>query len=304
MFRTDDYVLSPLLCFSEDTADNGQRESYPGKSQSRLISHAGSSVDRHRVIFMSVPTTVPSPPRSARPLAARKQQNDPVWSSTNPSSVTSAKRQAVERVEGEPRNKRKRVEPTLQPFSQQLGHRADKLQERQIDEPPVVSWVLLYYHQALSRPITICQQRGLMMLILRQMDFSTLPVEALHRYLAQYDLIPAGHPSPLSVHDPPPPPSLLGPMRGSSRGASPPAVTTPANRPRRGSREHSRRRSSRLLEEEGRARTPVLADVAEVQSVLAGIAQRHFESQVVKEVDSLASFMCAVRGRGGSSWFL
>ena len=51
--------------------------------------------------------------------------------------------------------------------------------------------------------------------------------------------------------------------------------------------------------EEGRLRTPVLADVAEVQSVLAGIAQRHFESQVVKEVDSLASFMCAVKGRGG-----
>ncbi|KAH9996626.1 hypothetical protein BJV77DRAFT_157302 [Russula vinacea] len=109
-----------------------------------------TAVDRHRVIFMSVPTTVPSPPRSARPLAARKQQNDPVWSSTNPSSVTSAKRQAVERVEGEPRNKRKRVEPTLQPFSQQLGHRADKLQERQMTNH---LW-------------------GLMMLILRQMDFS------------------------------------------------------------------------------------------------------------------------------------
>jgi hypothetical protein len=130
------------------------------------------------------------------------------------------------------------------------------------------------------------------------MDFSTLPVDALHRYLAQYDLIPAVHPSPLSVHDPPPPPSLLGLTQGSSRGASPPAVTTPANRPRRESREQSRRRSSRLLEEEGRARTPVLADVAEVQTVLASIAQRHFEGQVVKEVDSLASFMCAVKGRG------
>ena len=132
------------------------------------------------------------------------------------------------------------------------------------------------------------------------MDFSTLPVEALHRYLAQYDLIPAVHPSPLSVHDPPPPPSLLGPIRGSSRGGSPPAVTTPANRPRR---EQRSRRSSRLLEEEARARTPVLADVAEVQSVLASIAQRHFEGQVVKEVDSLASFMGAVKGKGVSSWF-
>ncbi len=136
------------------------------------------------------------------------------------------------------------------------------------------------------------------------MDFSTLPVETLYEYLAQYDLIPAVHPSPLSVHNPPPPPSLLGPTRGSSRGVSPPVVTTPANRPRRESREQSRRRSSRLLEEEGWARTPVLADIAEVQTVLASIAQRHFESQVVKELDSLASFMCAVKGRGMFSWFL
>ena len=45
-------------------------------------------------------------------------------------------------------------------------------------------------------------------------------------------------------------------------------------------------------------RTPVLADVGEVQNVLASIAQRHFESQIVKEVDSLASFMCAVKGKG------
>ncbi|SRR6266436_5075556 len=135
------------------------------------------------------------------------------------------------------------------------------------------------------------------------MDFSTLPVDALHRYLAQYDLIPVVHPSPLSAHDPPPP-SLLGPTRGSSRGASPPVVITPANRPRRESREQSRRRSSRLLEEEGQARTPVLADIAEVQTVLASIAQRHFESQVVKEDDSVVSFICAVKGRGVFSWFL
>jgi hypothetical protein len=112
---------------------------------------------------MSAPTTsvpVPSPPRSARPLAARKQQNDPAWFSTTTTPVTSGKRQAVERVEGEPRNKRKRVGPTLQTTSQ-LGHRVDKLQERQNNESPVVSFVLLYCHiRALSRPITIYHQQG------------------------------------------------------------------------------------------------------------------------------------------------
>lgn len=110
-----------------------------------------SYLPRHprTVIFMSVPTSsVPSPPRSARPLAARKQQIDPLWSTTNPTSVISAKRQAVERVEGEPRNKRKRVEPTLQTTSQ-FGHRADKLQN---DESPVVSW--LYTIRAAILPPT------------------------------------------------------------------------------------------------------------------------------------------------------
>jgi hypothetical protein len=276
---------------------------------------------------MSLPAPIPSSPRSARPLAARKQPNDPAWFSTSTTSVTSVKRQAMERIEGEPRNKRKRVvEPTLQTPSQ-LGHRVDKPQERQNDELPVVC--IYVYCRVLptrggvspgmhhSRRITHLSTRGQIFVsripwdlitVLRQMDFSTLPVEALHRYLVQHDLIPAVRPSPLSAHDPPAPPSLLDPIREPSRGPSPLAVSTHtlANRPRREAREQSRRRSSRLLEEEGRVRTPVLADVAEVQSVLANIAQRHFESQVVKEVDSLASFMCAVKGRGEFCilWFL
>ena len=87
---------------------------------------------------MSLPASVPSSPRSTRPLSARKQPNDPAWFSTNTTSVTSVKRQVMERIEGEPRNKRKRVvEPTLQTPSQ-LGHRVDKPQERQNDELPVV----------------------------------------------------------------------------------------------------------------------------------------------------------------------
>lgn len=80
---------------------------------------------------------------------------------------------------------------------------------------------------------------------------------------------------------------------------------TPANRPQRRSRESkeaSRRRSSRLLEEETRVgleQAPVLADVGEIHNVLANIAQRHFKESTVKEVDTLASFMCAVKAKGG-----
>jgi hypothetical protein len=127
---------------------------------------------------MSAPTSAPSPPRSTRPLAARKRPNDPTWFSSAP-SVPPVKRQAADRMESEQR-KRKRVEPTVQGLSLPG-------QERQNEEPPV-------------------------------MDFTTLPLEALHRYLVQYDLIPMVHPSPLTIHDPPPPPSLLEPAtRSSSR---------------------------------------------------------------------------------------
>ena len=265
---------------------------------------------------MSAPTSAPSPPRSTRPLAARKRPNDPAWFSSAP-SVPSVKRQATDRVESEQR-KRKRVEPTIQGPSQ-LGLRIDRPPEKQNEEPPVVRVLLFVYHSYYGELVsggrtinasTSISHKGRLVsgvnriIISRQMDFTTLPMEALHRYLVQYDLIPMVHPSPLTIHDPPPPPSLLEPAtRSSSRGVSPPVVTTPANRPRRESREQSRRRSSRLLEEEVRMRTPVLADVGDVQNVLASIAQRHFESQLVKEVDSLASFMCAVKGKGEPSCF-
>jgi hypothetical protein len=107
------------------------------------------SVSKLTTISMSVPASIPSPPRSTRPVAARKQLNDPAWFSNTTTSVTSVKRQAVERIEGEPRNKRKRVvEPTLLTTSQ-LGHRVDKPQERHNDEPPVVS-VVLSCHGSLS----------------------------------------------------------------------------------------------------------------------------------------------------------
>ena len=128
------------------------------------------------------------------------------------------------------------------------------------------------------------------------MDFAALDTAALHRYLNHFDLIPHIHPSPLSALDPPPPSSLVNPPRSTSRGVSPPVSITPANRPRRESREQSRRRSSRLVEE-GPQRTPILADVGEVDVALAAIARRHFETHAAREFESVAEFVKVVRAR-------
>ncbi|KAL7285922.1 hypothetical protein ACG7TL_001033 [Trametes sanguinea] len=138
-------------------------------------------------------------------------------------------------------------------------------------------------------------------------DFTALPTDALHRYLAHFDLIPDLDPSPLSVEDPGPPTSLLKPkshlpphghaLRRTST-ASPGPTGTSANRPRRDPA-GNRRRSSRLVEDERiPAPPPVYGDLAEVDGVLAAIAERHFREQEVKEVDTLAAFMCAVQAKG------
>ena len=42
---------------------------------------------------------------------------------------------------------------------------------------------------------------------------------------------------------------------------------------------------------------PLHSDVSEVGGVLATIAARHFREQEVKEVDTLAAFMCAVKAK-------
>lgn len=52
------------------------------------------------------------------------------------------------------------------------------------------------------------------------------------------------------------------------------------------------------------SRTPVLGDVDELHAVLAGIVEKHFAEITSisgrEEVDTLASFMCAVeRAKGG-----
>ncbi|KAH9855850.1 hypothetical protein C2E23DRAFT_866478 [Lenzites betulinus] len=140
-------------------------------------------------------------------------------------------------------------------------------------------------------------------------DFAALPTDALHRYLAHFDLIPDLDPSPLGVEDPGPPVSLLKPkshlpphghaLRQTSTASPGPVPTgTAVNRARRDAG-GSRRRSSRLVEEDRvPAPSPVYGDIGEVDGMLAAIAERHFREQEVQEVDTLAAFMCAVQTKG------
>ncbi|KAH8120709.1 hypothetical protein DFH11DRAFT_85339 [Phellopilus nigrolimitatus] len=138
-------------------------------------------------------------------------------------------------------------------------------------------------------------------------EFSSLPTPSLYRYIIHHDLVPVIYPTPLTADDPPPPAALLDPARMASRAPTPApllASTTPANRPRRTreTKEASRRRSTRLLEEEQRGgleQVPVLADVGELHGVLASIAQRHFKESSVREVDTLAMFLNAVKAKSG-----
>ncbi|KAF8887730.1 hypothetical protein BD779DRAFT_1611439 [Infundibulicybe gibba] len=132
----------------------------------------------------------------------------------------------------------------------------------------------------------------------RTVEFTKMPTPVLYRYLAQFDIVPHIYPSPLSPEDPPPPTSLTHFHQHPSRVVPSPPPATPANRPRRDPKEQTRRRSLRLLEEDVRARTPVLADVEELHTVLAGMVEHHFQDLVMmggrEEVDTLVSFMCAV----------
>ncbi|KAJ3556513.1 hypothetical protein NP233_g11960 [Leucocoprinus birnbaumii] len=193
---------------------------------------------------------------------ARKKLNDDAAYMAPPSANAGTKRQAADKADGEPRVKRKRVEPVITATS---GNG-----KKDVEEP----------------------QRSSMV------EFSKMPINILYCYMTQFDIIPDVRPSPLSAEDPPSPMSLTNPHRHSPRALSPPAQTTPANRPRREPKEQNRRRSSRLLEEETRSRTPILADTDEIQSVLAGIVEKHFRDMPPisgrDEVDTLASFMCAV----------
>ncbi|KAJ6569554.1 hypothetical protein B0H19DRAFT_1257181 [Mycena capillaripes] len=218
---------------------------------------------------MSAPQVSATGSRS-RPQARKKVNDDAAYFGP-PLTGTGAKRHAADKVDGEPRVKRKRVDPALAVAA---------ANRRDLDSSETrVSLV----------------------------EFIKMPTPVLYRYLTQFDLVPPVYPSPLLANDPPPPASLDNPMRQTSRAPSPPP-TTPANRPRRESKDQTRRRSSRLVEEETPTRPPILADLDELHGVLAGIAERHFRELASingrEEVDTLASFMCAVeKAKGGKNKF-
>jgi len=210
---------------------------------------------------------------------ARKKINDDAPYTAPPSASAGTKRQAAEKADGEPRIKRKRVEPVTAMASSNSKKDAEELQRSSMVWSSVIL-MLLSWHQSL------------------QVEFFKMPTSVLYCYMAQYDIVPDVRPSPLTAEDPPSPMSLASLHRPSPRALTPPAQTTPANRPRREPKEQNRRRSSRLLEEETRSRTPILADAHEVHSVLAAIIESHFRDMPPisgrDEVDTLASFMCAI----------
>jgi len=222
---------------------------------------------------------------------ARKKANDdapyfgPPSSNAGPSSL---KRQAADKVDGEPRMKRKRTEPAN---STMANGKKDP-----VESEPRKSLVRVFTSYVADNKADSHLQ----------VEFQKMPTSMLHRYMVQFDIVPRMYPSPLSIEDPPAPSFLADPELQHARAPSPPALT-PANRPRRDPKEsQTRRRSSRLLEEEPRTRVPILADVAELHNVLASIVEQHFREVTTingrEEVDTLAAFMCAVeKSKGGKN---
>ncbi|CCM06352.1 uncharacterized protein FIBRA_08609 [Fibroporia radiculosa] len=225
----------------------------------------------------------------SRPQGSRRKANaqaDDAAYHAPASSAAGTKRAAADKAEGEPRVKRKRVDGAAGVSASTSGNAGISVT---------------------SGPNAARKERlgsdGEASLV----DFSTLPLSVLHEYLVQFDLVPDVDPSPLIADDPPPPSSLLRPRGHGRRHAStaspaPSLSITPANRPRRDVT--GRRRSARLIEDERGSElsvVPILADGDDVHGMLAAVAQRHFREHAVKEVDTLASFMYAVRAKG-ESW--
>lgn len=220
----------------------------------------------------------------SRPQARKKANDDASYfgPSMAPTSSTGSKRQAAEKLEGEPRVKRKRVEATT------TTQAASTAKRDTVETEVRVSMV--------SSPI-LSGFSPLTTYFVAQVEFNKMSIDALERYMAQFDIIPDFQPSPSLPDDPPPPTHLASTYRLPSRAPSPPPNQTPANRPHRESRE-ANRRSSRLLEEELPYRTPSLTDLADLQGVLAKIVEKHFRESLSisgrDELDALAAFMTAV----------
>ncbi|KAF7437319.1 hypothetical protein PC9H_004158 [Pleurotus ostreatus] len=206
---------------------------------------------------------------------ARRKHNDEAgyFGPGGGNSTAGVKRHAVDKADGDGRAKRKRVEPGN--GNTGLGSNASRKDGGETEAKTSL------------------------------VDFSTMPLSVLYRYMTQFNLVPVITPSPLSPEDPAPPSTLAHPFRHSSRPPSPPTQTTPANRPRRDPREQQqhRRRSLRLVDEYT-PRTPILVDLEELNGVIATMVERHFREEIVvsgrEEVDTLAAFMCAVEKFKGS----
>ncbi|THV08605.1 hypothetical protein K435DRAFT_959146 [Dendrothele bispora CBS 962.96] len=201
----------------------------------------------------------------SRPQVRKKITNeDASYIGPSASALAGSKRQAADRAEGEPKAKRKRVVDT----------------SNGMPAPP---------------PRTVETETRISMV-----DFVKMSGTQIQSYLAHHSLIPVIHPLPTTVHDPPPPYTLANPHahRAESRPPSPPPHITPANRPRRDPKDPSRRRSSRLLDDDVPTRAPIMNDVQEIHVILAGIAEKHFREVLTingrEEVETLAEFMCAV----------
>jgi len=199
----------------------------------------------------------------SRPQARKRAHDDAAY--FGPPAPTT-KRIAQERPDGEPRVKRKRVDPSSTAASRRADRAAAAASAAAAAAAPEES-----------------STRSLI-------DLKALPDPVLYRYLSHFNLLPDIHPSPLLPDDPPSPHFLYGTGRNNSRALSPTVLPTPANRPRRDPKEQSRRRSSRLLEE-ALSRPPIMSDVADVHVVLAEMAERHLEGLSINEIDTLASFM-------------
>jgi hypothetical protein len=270
-----------------------------------------------------------------KPQASRRKTNHPADDAPYhgviaTGSLAGSKRTAIEKVDGEPRLKRKRLEPSNALGSNMANSSVGTLSRKpsnlineveQEGRPSMVSEPVKmprppYVHkQSLPRPI-LSDGWGCTSLFkdvaftvadascrLHQIDFATLPLDAIHRYLTQFDIVPDIEPMATTAFDPPPPSFLLrtrGHRMSSTSPAPHPLPPTPANRPRRElSTSANRRRSSRLLDDDRPPSvTPVLSDIQQVHKALAQVVERHFRDHAVKEVDTLASFMCAVKAKG------